>query len=202
MMPATPSAAGLHRKVLDSEAGQDLGRCVACGTCSSGCPVHAQRPEFDPRKIVRMVLMGLEGELFESGMIWLCSTCYSCLERCPQEVGCARIITELRNLAAGERGLVAAEGGASVPPTLPVPPVLPEAFSLQMDALRRFGRVYEIEEFDNKKREKLGLAVLETKAPIEPLIPAGRAAEGAAEAVPAADPVAAGDPAAAKEDLE
>lgn len=139
-------------KILKTEAGKKLSRCYACGTCSSGCPVHKQRPDFDPRKIIRMTLMGLKEELLNSDLIWLCSTCYTCRERCPQEVGCAEIITELRNMAAEE----------GEPP---------EAFKMQMEAIREFGRVYEIEDFDNKKRNKLGLAELEKKAEVEPLIP-------------------------------
>jgi heterodisulfide reductase subunit C len=98
-----------------------------------------------------MILLGMEQELLDEGTIWLCSTCYTCLERCPQKVGCAEIITELRNLAARDGRL-------------------PEAFKMQMQALRQFGRVYEIEEFDNKKRGKMGLAVLETKADLQALL--------------------------------
>lgn len=105
-----------------------------------------------------MILLGLEQELLEDGTIWLCSTCYTCLERCPQKVGCAEIITEMRNLAAQE-------GQA------------PEAFRMQMDALRKFGRVYEIEEFDNKKRGKMGLAVLETQADLKGLLVEGEEAK-------------------------
>jgi heterodisulfide reductase subunit C len=92
-----------------------------------------------------MVLLGLEQELIDSGVIWECSTCFTCAERCPQEVGCADIITELRNAAAAE-GRV------------------PEGYRMQMEALGKFGRVYEIEEFDNKKRQKFGLSVLDTRA--------------------------------------
>ena len=113
--------------------------------------MHARCGEFDPRKIIRMILMGLEDELMESRTIWLCSTCYTCLERCPQKVGCAEIITELRNIAAEE--------GRT-----------PEAFRMQMEALRKFGRVYEIEEFDNKKRGKMGLAVLDGEADLKGLL--------------------------------
>jgi heterodisulfide reductase subunit C2 len=151
MSESSDFAEDLHQKILETEAGRNLPRCFACGTCSSGCPVHEQRSEFDPRKIIRSVLMGLERELIDSGVIWMCSTCFTCLERCPQEVGCAQIITELRNAAA-------AEGEA------------PEAFRMQMDALRKFGRVYEIEDFDNKRRQKMGLAVLDNRVNIEPLL--------------------------------
>jgi len=151
MSPPTDPTGDLHIKVLETEAGAELGRCYACGTCASGCPVHAQRPEFDPRRIIRMVLLEQEDALIESGVIWLCSTCYTCMERCPQQVGCAQIITELRNIAAAEGRL-------------------PEGFKMQLEALRTFGRVYEIEDFDNKKREKLGLAALQTRVPLEPLL--------------------------------
>lgn len=140
------------KQVLKTEAGRKLARCYACGTCASGCPVHAHHPDFDPRRIIRKVLLGLKDELLESEEIWLCSTCYTCRERCPQEVGCAEIITELRNMAAREGRL-------------------PEAFKFQLQAIRDFGRVYEIEEFDNKKRAKLGLGALDLKANVEPLIP-------------------------------
>lgn len=143
--------ADLHSQLMESQAGAELARCFACGTCSSGCPVHDKHPDFDPRKIIRMILLGLEKELMESGVIWLCSTCYTCLERCPQRVGCAQIITEMRNIAAKEGNT-------------------PEAFQMQMEALRKFGRVYEIEDFDNKKREKMGLAVLDTKAGLSDLL--------------------------------
>lgn len=138
-------AGSLHERIANTPAGKELGRCFACGTCSSGCPVHARRKDFDPRKIIRMVLLGLEDELIKDGTIWLCSTCYTCLERCPQKVGCAEIITELRNAAAADKNA-------------------PEAFKMQLEALRKFGRVYEIEDFDNKKRGKMGLAVLDSKA--------------------------------------
>jgi heterodisulfide reductase subunit C len=137
--------------IRETEAGRRLSRCFACGTCASGCPVHANRPEFDPRKIIRLILLGLEQEVLDSGVIWLCSTCYTCLERCPQEVGCAQIITEMRNAAA--------RAGR-----------LPEGFKMQVEALRKFGRVYEIEEFDNRRRQKMGLAVLDTEANIGPLL--------------------------------
>ena len=151
MSESTGQPDDLHRQILETEAGSELARCFACGTCSSGCPVHAKQPDFDPRKIIRMILMGLEEELLESGVIWLCSTCYTCLERCPQRVGCAQIITEMRNIAA-------AKGQT------------PEAFRMQMQALREFGRVYEIEEFDNKRRQKMGLAVLDPKAGLTELM--------------------------------
>ncbi len=46
-----------HDRFKDWPCGQDY--CITCGICSSSCPV-AGVDGFDPRKIVRMVSLGLE----------------------------------------------------------------------------------------------------------------------------------------------
>jgi len=39
------------------------------------------------------------------------------------------------------------------------------AYYTQLDLLKRFGRLYELEDFDNKKRAKMGLEELKTAEP-------------------------------------
>jgi heterodisulfide reductase subunit C len=56
-------------------------------------------PEFDPRKIIHMVTLGLEKQLLSSDMIWACSQCQSCVKVCPQEVRCSDVIKALRDEA-------------------------------------------------------------------------------------------------------
>ncbi|HMF34790.1 MAG TPA: hypothetical protein VKK79_25440, partial [Candidatus Lokiarchaeia archaeon] len=41
--------------------------------------------------------------VFESPDLWLCSTCYTCFERCPRKVPTTDVIIKLRNMAA-QRG--------------------------------------------------------------------------------------------------
>ncbi|NDY42527.1 4Fe-4S dicluster domain-containing protein [Dissulfurirhabdus thermomarina] len=91
--------------VAAREGCASLARCYACGSCSGVCPVEKVVPEFDPRKIVHMVALGMEEELVASDVIWACSQCQSCIPVCPQEVRPADVIRGLREEALA-RGLV------------------------------------------------------------------------------------------------
>ena len=69
--------------------------CLACGTCSAGCPITGQEG-FDPRKIVRMVLEGRDQELIDSRLPWLCTMCARCEHACPMGINIINIIREIR----------------------------------------------------------------------------------------------------------
>jgi len=118
--------------------GWEISRCFACGTCTAGCPVRAIDEKYNPRKIIRMVLLGMRDEVLSSEFIWLCSTCYTCYDRCPQDVHLTDIMTALKNIAVRE--------GYMHP-----------SFREQARLVLEFGRLYEVEDFDNKKRQKMGL---------------------------------------------
>lgn len=118
--------------------GANINRCFACGTCTAGCPVREIDEKYNPRKIIRMVLLGMRERVLKSDFIWLCSTCYTCYDRCPQDVQLTSIMTALKNIAAREG-------------------YIHPAFKEQARLVSKFGRLYEVEDFDNKKREKHGL---------------------------------------------
>ena len=71
--------------------------CLACGTCSAGCPITGEEG-FDPRKIVRMVLSGRDQELIESKMPWLCTMCAKCEHACPMGINIIGIIRTARGM--------------------------------------------------------------------------------------------------------
>jgi heterodisulfide reductase subunit C len=71
--------------------------CFQCGTCSGGCP-SGRRTAVRTRKIMRKAVMSMD-EVLKDEDIWLCSTCYTCFERCPRSVPVTDIIIKLRNLA-------------------------------------------------------------------------------------------------------
>lgn len=89
-------------EVANTEDGKDIRKCFACGTCTISCPVFEVKSEYNPRKIIRMVLLGMREELLSSELIWMCAGCYTCYERCPQDVKFTTIIHSLRNLAMQE----------------------------------------------------------------------------------------------------
>jgi len=75
--------------------------CFQCGTCTAGCP-SGRRTSYRVRKIVRMAQLGLKEEIITSEELWDCSTCYTCVERCPRQVPIVDLIIDLRNLAVAE----------------------------------------------------------------------------------------------------
>ena len=82
--------------------GENIKLCFACGTCTAGCPVAEIDKEFNPRKIIRQVLLGMREEVLSSPVIWRCVQCYSCTAKCPQNVKFREIIRALREMAVEE----------------------------------------------------------------------------------------------------
>lgn len=131
-------------EVAATPGGEGIVRCYACGTCAASCPVSELTDRYNPLRIIRMVLLGMKEQVLGSDFVWLCASCYACQERCPQDVCIADLMTAIRNLAIRK--------GFFHP-----------GLSPQIDALRKSGRMYELDEFDMKKRTKANLPALELK---------------------------------------
>ncbi len=119
------------------DVAKDAALCYGCGTCTSSCPIARVNNDFDPRMILRRLVLGL-ADPSRDGDIWLCSACYTCQERCPQGIHITDLITGLRN--------VACKVGS-----------IPQAVRIQLESIKGAGRTYVLDEFDLKKREKAGL---------------------------------------------
>jgi heterodisulfide reductase subunit C len=128
-------------RVAVEPGGEGIRACYACGTCTASCPVRRVNRLYNPRRIIRMIILGMHKEVLGSEFIWLCSSCYTCQERCPQGVRITDLITALRNLAVRE-------GHA------------PSGVMMQAKLIRGQGRLYALDEFDDKKRKKAGLPSL------------------------------------------
>jgi len=76
--------------------------CDQCGKCPSACPVTARIEGFNPRQIIAKVGLGREDDLIKSGVIWTCTSCLKCKERCPEEISPYEVILELRREAISE----------------------------------------------------------------------------------------------------
>ncbi|TFG64861.1 MAG: 4Fe-4S dicluster domain-containing protein [Spirochaetales bacterium] len=82
--------------------GSHIKKCFACGTCTAGCPAFHAKHDYNPRKMIRMILMGMKEELLKSPLIWYCQQCYACSANCPQDVDFSHIVMTLRYMAVGE----------------------------------------------------------------------------------------------------
>jgi len=128
-------------EVTSRNGGETLTACYQCGTCASSCPVARLDARFNPREIIKLSLLGEKEEVVSGDAIWLCTSCFNCQERCPQNVEIADLIYALRNMAI--------EAGHS-----------PNIYSDFASALITEGRIVQISKFVEKKREEYGLPPL------------------------------------------
>jgi heterodisulfide reductase subunit C len=89
-------------EVSGQPGGENLKLCFSCGICTAGCPVTEVENDYNPRKLIRMILLGMKEEVLSSNLIWLCSLCYTCYARCPQNVKFTDIMGVLRDMAVRE----------------------------------------------------------------------------------------------------
>ncbi len=128
------------RKQLEMILGaNNLGNCYQCGACVGDCPSTRFHPAYNPRMIMLQALMGDYDELVsQNSDIWLCSNCYNCYERCPQDVRPVEVITALKNIAV--------KNGSAV-----------EEITNIVKRIHETGRSVPVMGSTNKIREKLGL---------------------------------------------
>jgi len=128
--------------IASEPGGENIKKCFSCGTCTGGCPVREVTDRYNPRRIIRMAILGMKKEVLSSDFIWLCSSCYTCFERCPQNVKIPELMNAIKNIAAREG-------------------YLPASMKSQVDLLASFGRLLEVTDFENEKRKEANLPLLQ-----------------------------------------
>ena len=113
-----------------SPDGRLLRRCIQCGTCTASCPA-APAMDLSPRRMWRMVQLGMEEEILRSKTMWLCSICYQCQVRCPRGIPLTETITRLKEMALKQQMAASRESAAFY-----------RAFTA---VVRRYGRMREME---------------------------------------------------------
>ncbi len=136
---------GFRAEIVAEPGGARFMRCFSCGTCVAGCPVAGTTDKYNPRRIIHMARLGMRQEVLSSEFVWLCSTCYTCYGRCPQDVHIPDVMNAIRNIAV--------RGG-----------FIPSTFRLQAELLRDHGRLYEITDFENERRMEWGLPPIQERA--------------------------------------
>ena len=122
--------------------------CYQCGACVGDCPSATYSDDFNPRDIMLKVLYGLESELIgEDSIVWQCTNCYNCHERCPQEVKPVEVIISIKNMLADQG-------------------IYPESAKRVIETFEKTGRTVQVSGAVDRHRAKFGLAPL-PEVPIE-----------------------------------
>jgi len=122
--------------------GDGVNYCYQCGACVGDCPTARFSEDFNPRQIMLAVLYGMEDEVVgPDSKVWQCSNCFTCFDRCPQDVKPIEVIIALKNLM-GERGIV------------------PKGVDRLVDGLLQTGRSAKVTTATHRRRKELGLPPL------------------------------------------
>ena len=77
--------------------GKKIDLCIQCGTCSGSCPT-AYVMDYSPREIFAALRAGVLDRVLYSNTAWMCTSCYTCTVRCPQQIKITDIMYELKRL--------------------------------------------------------------------------------------------------------
>ena len=130
------------RELAEKVEGNLASFCYQCGACVGDCPAMMYTDDFNPRMIMLKVLYGLGSELIgDDSLLWECTNCYNCAERCPQEVKPAEVIISMKNMMA-DRG------------------IYPEGIEKVIETFETTGRTVPLSSAIDKQRERFGLPPL------------------------------------------
>ena len=73
----------------------ELFGCIQCGKCTGGCPV-ARKTVLNIRRLIYHMLVEPEIDVNTHPELWDCTSCFTCVERCPKDVRPAELIISLR----------------------------------------------------------------------------------------------------------
>ena len=133
--PTNPSARPYRSDFLreverEVEGGEMVKMCMQCGVCAGSCPFGAHW-EHSPQKLFMMIRAGQRDAVLATDSMWMCTSCYNCVVRCPRKLP---ITTIMHGLASYAQRLGLAP---KMQPT--------RDFSLAFyDNFRRTGRVNEL----------------------------------------------------------
>jgi heterodisulfide reductase subunit D len=78
-----------------------LATCIGCGSCTASCPTGGLMA-VSPRRLVRLVRLGLREEALRSRSFWLCTSCDACTASCPRSIRLLETMIGLKRFAVAQ----------------------------------------------------------------------------------------------------
>jgi heterodisulfide reductase subunit C len=125
-------------EVANTPRGRGVLACIQCGRCTSSCPVAKVVEEHNPRKLMEMIILGLRSDVLGEQLPWYCLSCFTCLDRCPQNGDVGEVMFAIRNLTVRQGNI-------------------PEGILVQAKSLLENGRVVTASRMAMTQRERHGL---------------------------------------------
>ncbi len=87
---------------VEGESGQTVANCYQCGNCTAGCPMSFTY-DLSVSQVMRLIQIGQKDMVLRSRAIWMCATCDTCTQRCPNNIDVARIMDVCRHMSRREK---------------------------------------------------------------------------------------------------
>jgi len=89
----------LHEVESKVEQGEWVKMCMSCGVCSGSCPLGPYW-ERGPQSLFAMIRANQRDAVLGSPSMWMCTSCYNCIMRCPRNLPITHIMHGLPHYAA------------------------------------------------------------------------------------------------------
>ncbi|MDH5230882.1 MAG: 4Fe-4S dicluster domain-containing protein [Gammaproteobacteria bacterium] len=88
----------LQEVIANVEEGEWVRMCMQCGVCAGSCPL-GNAWAHTPQEIFMMIRAGKREEVLTSDSMWMCTSCYNCIVRCPRKLPITHIMHGLAHYA-------------------------------------------------------------------------------------------------------
>ena len=73
------------------DEGRWVKMCMQCGVCAGSCPL-GEHWEHSPQKLFMMIRAGKREAVLSTDSMWMCTSCYNCVVRCPRQLPITQIM--------------------------------------------------------------------------------------------------------------
>ncbi len=82
--------------------GERIRHCLQCGMCSATCPLSMYM-DHTPRQLMCLAREGFKEEVLTSSAIWMCTSCYACMVKCPKNINITHLLYAFKERAITEK---------------------------------------------------------------------------------------------------
>ncbi|WP_347488363.1 4Fe-4S dicluster domain-containing protein [Desulfoscipio sp. XC116] len=86
------------REIYSLENGSYIKQCMQCGMCAISCATR-DIMDYSPRRLFNLIKLGKKDEVMQANTFWYCTSCCTCLVRCPRGVPLVDVMHDLKKYA-------------------------------------------------------------------------------------------------------
>lgn len=94
--PIRPESRAVLRRI-EEISGQNVFRCMQCGTCSAVCPM-VESMGMTTRQAIHELQFGRVQRVMDARIGEFCASCLTCAVRCPRDIDVPRVFEAVRQL--------------------------------------------------------------------------------------------------------